>query len=397
MTRWPVLSAIALSFILLPSIAGAVVWHVYHDGSGDAPTIQGAIDLTSAGDTVLVHDGTYTGAGNKDLDFGGTDMVVRSENGAEATVIDCEYEGRGFWLHSAETASSVIEGLTIRNGLTTAGGGVLCEFASLSIIDCSIVDNSAGTDWESIGGGILFYQSEGARVERCLISGNTALGGGGIACDLLTSLVVSSSIVSGNRADFGGGIYSTGVLEINECLISGNLAESAHQGDGGGIFLIGDTGDLRLERCTVSGNRASGRGGGICADGIDLGGDLVSTIVWGNDGATGDQIQYEGATGLSLVCCDIDVVGVLSLPPGQISYTTTIFDDPLFCGPEDAMNAPTAAGDYTLESQSPSLDDPVCGQIGLYGEGCTTTSIRQGRTEPVSWGRIKSIFTDTDD
>lgn len=33
------------------------------------PTIQAAINACSNGDTVIVADGTYTGAGNRDIDF----------------------------------------------------------------------------------------------------------------------------------------------------------------------------------------------------------------------------------------------------------------------------------------------------------------------------------------
>jgi len=56
----------------------------------DQPTIQAGIDATVNGDTVLVADGTYTGDGNRDIDFGGKSIVLKSENGSVLTVIDCE-------------------------------------------------------------------------------------------------------------------------------------------------------------------------------------------------------------------------------------------------------------------------------------------------------------------
>ncbi|MHC4500480.1 MAG: right-handed parallel beta-helix repeat-containing protein, partial [Planctomycetota bacterium] len=51
-------------------------------------TIQAAIDVTQCGDTVLVADGTYTGLGNRDIDFLGKVITVRSENGPENCIID---------------------------------------------------------------------------------------------------------------------------------------------------------------------------------------------------------------------------------------------------------------------------------------------------------------------
>ncbi|MCH8274597.1 MAG: hypothetical protein IH851_07395, partial [Armatimonadetes bacterium] len=67
-------------------------------------TIQDAIDAAVNSDTVLVEDGIYTGAGNKNLDFGGKLIEVISENGPDNCIIDCENDGRGFYFHSGETS-----------------------------------------------------------------------------------------------------------------------------------------------------------------------------------------------------------------------------------------------------------------------------------------------------
>src|SRR3990172_11032728 len=84
---------------------------------GDFSTIQDGIIAAEDGDTVLVNNGTYTGDGNRDIDFLGKAIVVKSKNGPEVTIIDCAAaEGnlhRGFYFHNDENNCSVLQGFTI--------------------------------------------------------------------------------------------------------------------------------------------------------------------------------------------------------------------------------------------------------------------------------------------
>ena len=111
-----VFCVVALAPILCPGITFGATIHV----PGDYSTIQAGIDAAAVGDTVLVTDGTYTGQGNRDLDFEGKAITVQSENGPNNCIINCEgswdAERQGFYFHSGETNSSVVRGLTIRNG-----------------------------------------------------------------------------------------------------------------------------------------------------------------------------------------------------------------------------------------------------------------------------------------
>jgi hypothetical protein len=143
------------------------------DGSAANPFqyIQDGIDAAVSGvDTVLVKDGLYVGVRNKDLDFGGKAITVESENGAAVTTIDCEGSGRGFIFQSFETAASVVDGFTIRNGYVTGdGGGIACWESSPTIANCTISDCSV----LGSGGGIECWISS-AVIADCTISGNTA-------------------------------------------------------------------------------------------------------------------------------------------------------------------------------------------------------------------------------
>ena len=92
--------------------AGAAEYSVRPDGAGDFPTIQAAVTAASAGDEIVLEDGTFTGTGNRDIDFAGKDVIVRSRNGAAACTLDAQGSlatpHRAFHLHSGETSAARI-------------------------------------------------------------------------------------------------------------------------------------------------------------------------------------------------------------------------------------------------------------------------------------------------
>ncbi len=111
---------------------------------GDYATIQSGIDASVDGDTVLIADGTYSGPGNTGINYYGRDVLVTSETGPMNCIIDCLGLDRGFYFHSGETSSSVLSGVTVRNGRTKkSGGAVLIDSASPLIQNCRFESNTA--------------------------------------------------------------------------------------------------------------------------------------------------------------------------------------------------------------------------------------------------------------
>ena len=89
---------------------------------GDYPTIRAAVMAARNGDSVLLDDGIYTGASNRNIEFQGKAITVRSASGQpENCVIDVEgvpnETRRAFWFNSGEGPSSVIRDVSIINGV----------------------------------------------------------------------------------------------------------------------------------------------------------------------------------------------------------------------------------------------------------------------------------------
>lgn len=233
-------------------------------------TVQQAIDDANDFDTIILTADTYTGAGNRDIDFKGKAVTVQSSDPnnwtvVAATIIDCQSSGRGFRFHTGEDANSVVQGLTITNGGNTyEGGAIHCSGSSPSIINCIIRDNVTNAH----GAGIYCGDNSNAVINNCLITSNTfsPSGYGGAIYVYKSSPIITNCVITNNSAvghgRHGGGICCWGDQDVAgnalvaNCIIAGNSA--AHRG--GGLYAYWSS--PTFINCTVIGNKAL-EGGGI--------------------------------------------------------------------------------------------------------------------------------------
>ncbi len=404
--------ALAATISLAPP-ALADTYLVRDNGSGDFPTIQAALDAVSSGDVIELASGTFDGAGNRDLDFLGKAVTIRSQSGDPADVtIDCDGSQfsphRAFWFHSGEGASSLIQGISIVNGFIQDGNGgaVLCESASPTfdgcvfgsntvdgtgaaggaiyctgastptITACRFIGNAAGEYSDGVGGALAFTDGADATVTDTVVDGNfCGAEGGGIyasACDLT---LTDCSIVDNGGGSGAGVKTQNGTFTFTGTSFLWN--EATGTGYGGG--LSAPSGAYDISGCTFMGNLAVLHGGGIFF-GIGTGSISNSIVAYSLMGG-GIYVDANRA-GPSVTCCDVyentggDYVGM----PDQTGVNNNISEDPLFC------DAPS--GDVSIYNTSPcAADQSPCGVlIGSSDVGCYTA------VEPTSWGRVKATF-----
>ena len=373
------------------------------------------------------------------------DLTLRSEAGPEATILDAEGLGRVLLLFDAGTAR--IEGLTIQNGLTTLGDGILNYGGGIyslgdsrpTISNCVVRNNHGllGTN----GAGIHCFGPE-ATITNCQILDNWGDGqsdGGGITCRNCTIVdcVVRGNAVYGSEGSSCGGIYSFNST-ILRCWIEGNMVITGRGAVGGGVRAV--EGHTRITDSTFIGNKVHGgissNGSGVYVGAVRC--SITNCIFAGNEGIPSLGAVVAGGSGAALTITGSTIVGNRAVGPqatagvylsdlngtstGSVTGTiiagnegaaclgnTLVFScsdlfgnsDDAICGVDAGGNlnldpgfcavAPAASLNFSLQADSPCAPgnhpQGACGLIGAAPVGCETVGIQSE-----TWGRVKSLY-----
>jgi hypothetical protein len=221
--------AILCSVCVCVSLAGSVLqageWHVYPDGSGDAPTIGAAADSAASGDIIYIHQGTYAEEG---ILFDDKDVICVTPDGRVYLVAPIEGSGTCLTIRSASSAfiltSIYVQGFDVGISLEDASpalqfitvgdcgtgmsiGGLSSPFFGYSIVD-------------SCGAAIVVTDGDGTALQNLTIVGCTtgiSVTGGNVTierdiiCGCGSGIVCSGAAVSlicndlhANTVDYDG-------------------------------------------------------------------------------------------------------------------------------------------------------------------------------------------------
>jgi hypothetical protein len=401
-------------------------------------TINGALDASVAGDTVLVAPGTYSSfevrqvfgqVASQAFMVGGVSLL--SEGGAGVTTLDLSMSGglagfvAGIYVESLGAAGATIRGFSLVDAPVSGAVSVhVGATSNVEISDCvfRLDDPASGT---SVDRGSVQLIGADAVIEGCRFSGLRGPTGAGLGqgygmvevnrcvferCENEAIRVGSAQFTTVRDCVFdsnatsvscAAGICDIGPGLIENCVFIGN--------DGIGYAGAVTGGNLTVRGCLFDSNHVAGTAAALSVAGNS---NLIenNTIVNSSQSistSSGSAIVVAMVSSSYITTLRNNIIAFSSGSPaveigrGKIasdcnvfwmnadgisdgSYVLSATDrivDPLFCNPD--------AGDWTLQQHSPCLptDPSGCGQIGAFGQGCGAVSV-----ESRSWGKIKGFY-----
>lgn len=235
-------------------------------GNGGAINNQGDLTLNNC----LIDNNTATQYGGGIYNHEGTLTITNSiiQNnhltGNEITGDD-RAEGAGIYNNAGNLTitNSIVQGNTITMYDEGLGGGICINAGSLTIINSSIQGNTILPVLAGAGAGICINEGT-ITIINCNIQNNTVedpeveIGnseGGGIYNNN-GDMTITNSIIQGNlAASFAGAIFNGGMVNITNCSIADNYANT-----GGAIRNHGDA-SMNIDHSNIQKNYANEAGG----------------------------------------------------------------------------------------------------------------------------------------
>lgn len=290
-------------------------------------SIQSGIDAAIEGDIVSVEAGIYY----ETIDFLGKAITVSSADGdPSGTFIDGGVSSDSVVKFiTAETAKSIIDGFTIRNGSGVDGGGVYILSASPTIQNCIISGNNASR----FGGGI-FAESCSISLTNVSITGNVSVKtGAGIHLKYGEGFITGGSI-SNNIGTSGSGLYfkdGVGNLTIT------NVAFNENNGSKNGGAIYNKTSSLTVQSCTFEMNSVTEDGGAFYSYSIGSSGFSDCQFLSNTAGDGGGVANIRSSTASFALCtfdgniADSDCNGVGESGVMEIHLSSVTLESPTIC------------------------------------------------------------------
>jgi hypothetical protein len=377
--------------LVMASYSHADIFVVRPDGLGITPDIQTAINSSADGDEIWLISGVFTGPGNRDIELGGHNILIKSfDDDPAACIIDCGPAGpgnehRAFRLASSMVQTTTFQSITIRNGYAEPGGGAMLFVGGATAImnNCVFENNATGmTEWH--GGGAVYVDRGGLPVfNDCVFRNNRGFAGGAVTTNHGGRVTFNDCRFIANQAVRGGALYGITSDKFG-CLFYANEAEV-----GGAVWGNAVAVDY-YENCTLDGNRAA-IGGAIFAM-ANYGGsvELVDTII--SNCPEGSAMDISPAVPVTLSCCNLygNVGGDWTAPfAAQVDERGNFSANPCYCD-VFAEDFHLCADSYARAGGHPWGCDQLVGayDVGCGECGCTGPVSVEG----ISFGALKSLY-----
>lgn len=233
----------------------------------DYSTIQGAIDNSVNGDTIIIQNGTYS----ENIDFKGKEIVLGSQyllnnqvNYVDSVVIDGQNAESVVKFVTSETNDSKLFGVTLINGYAGDGGGIKCSNSSPTIENVKI-QNCTSTNWGgglfisggspiinnmnltlNVNGAVMIREGANPTIHDMTIDNNS----GDAIFFYATDATINNLIVI-NSHDYTHSCFgfNSSSPEINNALIVNNVGEN--------LFSLTNACDVLVNFATIYGNTSN--------------------------------------------------------------------------------------------------------------------------------------------